>query len=151
MSHTNRVGGLSLVAAAVTLALSIQPAIAGGTSELAERFTATEKAVNEGNARAWADAMYAEDVVVIGEGSDAAVRGLNALMPILQDIVQSSESCSISMNDAEINKGQAWSFATWSCAPVEGEAYKVRALYVWEKQDKGWRVTAEMYGMGEMK
>lgn len=151
MSYMNCIRGLGLGVATTALALAVQPALAGSTSELKERFAATEKAVNADDASAWADAMYADDVVIVGEGSEEAVRGLDALMPILNDIVHGSESCTISMNDAEINNGQAWSFATWSCTPATGDAYQVRALYVWEKQEEGWRVTAEMYGMGAMK
>ncbi|GGO83980.1 hypothetical protein GCM10011348_29160 [Marinobacterium nitratireducens] len=138
------------LAVAATLILGTEMAIAGDASVLAQRFEATENAVNAKDAKAWAEAMYADNVVVVGEGSQQPIRGLAALLPVMEEIVAGAQSCSIEMNDAVVGAEQASTFATWSCTPVEGEPYQVRALYVWEQQKVGWRVIAEMYGMGNM-
>lgn len=135
---------------AATLMMGTEMAMADDTAALVERLEATESAVNAKDAKAWAEAMYADNVVVVGEGSEQPIRGLDALMPVMEEIVAGATSCSIEMNDAAVGAEQASTFATWNCTPTEGEPYQVRALYVWEQQDAGWRVVAEMYGMGSM-
>ncbi len=150
MIFVKKLQKLALAGATATMLFGSGLALAGGTSVLAERIQAVEDAVNAGDAKAWAQVMYADAVVITGEGSEKPIRGLSELMPVLQDITAGTKSCSIDLNEASVNGNQAWSFATWNCTPLEGESYQVRALYVWEKHNADWHVVSEMYGMGSM-
>ncbi|MEL7897118.1 DUF4440 domain-containing protein [Vreelandella neptunia] len=150
MLFNKLVRGIIPGVAVASLAVGSSVVAADDTDTLSELFAAVENAVNNNNGEEWAELMYADDVVVVGEGSEGALRGMDELMPTIESIIEGSESCSIRMDDAKVNGDQAWSFADWTCQVADGEAFDVRTLYVWEKQDAGWRVTAEMYGFGTM-
>lgn len=110
----------------------------------------SEAAVNSAAPDKWAEIMYSDKVIVVGEGAPASIRGLDALMPTIKGVTSSVKRCSINVNDARVTDQISWAFATWMCQPTEGEPFSVRALYVLEKEQSGWKVTAEMYTMGEM-
>ncbi len=140
----------SVVAFLPVLALAAGQAQASGDEAIKNVIKESEAAVNSAAPQKWADLMYSDDVIVVGEGAPAAIRGLDALMPTIEGITSSVKSCSINVNDVKVAAQMAWTFATWKCEPTEGEPFSVRALYVLEKEQANWKVTAEMYTMGEM-
>ena len=120
----------------------LQPCVAKGNAAIAQ-----------GDADGWNQAMYAPDVIVIGEGMDTTVRGREANLLLIREILASG-----AMDDGEIvvefadgNDDFAYTFINFrnkqAGVPDEG----ARALYVWQCTDEGWRVVADMYQSGTFK
>lgn len=110
-------------------------------------------AITQRDADGWNQAMYAPNVIVIGEGMDTAVRGRDANLLLIREILASD-----AMDDSEIvvefadgSDDFAYTFINFrnkqAGAPDEG----TRALYVWQRIDEGWRVVADMYQSGIFK
>jgi len=142
--------GKTAIIALSSLTISTAPVLAAEENTIEEIIKKSELAINLSEPQKWADLMYSDNVIVVGEGTPAPIRDLDALMPTIEGITESVKSCSIHITDAKIAGSMAWTFANWKCDPTEGEPFSVRALYVWEKEQSDWKVTAEMYTLGEM-
>ena len=120
---------------------------------LAARYRAVEAAIDARDGAAWFEALYDDSIVLAGEGSPATVRGRQALMPVIDEIVRTTRRCTLVPDAArDRSAGLAYSFVTYRCSPADASAsdYQVRALFVWKEGPKGWRVVAESYVMGAL-
>lgn len=143
-------GGLALAIATVASAAGPDRAF---DDALAERYRAVEAAIAARDGAAWFEALYDDAIVLAGEGSPATVRGRQALMPVIDEIVRTTRSCTLVPDAARgRSAGLAYSFVSYRCSPADAAAadYQVRALFVWKEGPKGWRVVAETYVMGAM-
>ena len=117
----------------------LQPCVAKGNAAIAQ-----------GDADGWNQAMYAPDVIVIGEGMDTTVRGREANLLLIREILASGamDDGEIAIEFADGNDDFAYTFINFrnkqAGVPDEG----ARALYVWQRTDEGWRVVADMYQFG---
>jgi ketosteroid isomerase-like protein len=123
------------------------------SSALEARYRAVESAIVARDAKAFFNALYSQDIVVAGEGSASVIRGREALMPVIAEIVKTTRSCSVKGSPpARTAQNLGYSFVTYTCRAEDANApdYQVRALYVWQRERTGWRVVAEMYQNGSM-
>lgn len=142
----------------VTLASMALPVAANAAGQdfaeaLNERYRAVEAAIKARDGARWLEAMYASDAVVAGEGAKEVLRGREAVLPAVTDIVKNTRSCTIKPDAAsQASADLGYSFVTFQCNPADTTAadYQVRALFVWKKTRAGWRVAAESYTMGSM-
>lgn len=143
-------GGLAIAASAGAAAAGPD---AGFDDALATRYRAVEAAIAARDGAQWFDALYDDSIVLAGEGSPATVRGRQALLPVLDEIVRTTRRCALEPDAARGRSGSlGYSFVTYRCTPADGAApdYAVRALFVWREGPQGWRVVAETYLMGAM-
>ena len=147
----------SMALGGLALAISASGGAAGPDQAfddvLAARYRAVEAAIEARDGAAWFEALYDDSIVLAGEGSPATVRGRQALLPVIDEIVRTTRSCTLVPDAArDRSEGLAYSFVTYRCSPADASAsdYQVRALFVWKEGAKGWRVVAETYVMGAM-
>lgn len=125
--------------------------------EIAEVLRGAADALRRGaTAAEFAKMLYAPDVVVVGEGSPRAIRGVEAFLPHLTrlleawgpnadltfriaDPVIAAESVATILVDVHVAPKGAMSGA---------EYYRV--VYAWIRAAGGWRVAVEMYGSGSL-
>ena len=143
------------MAAFLALAGGIAPALAAQdfSKAVEERYRAVEAAIAARDAKAWFEALYSPDIVLTGEGAASTIRGRAALMPVIEDIVKATRSCSLKGDPpARASQDLGYSFVTYACKASDPKSpdYQVRALYVWQRERAGWRVVAEMYQSGSM-
>ena len=118
-----------------------------------EAFTAQGRI---GEVRTFAELMYADDVLLVGEGDTAAVRGIQQAIARIASAVGdwgerarlkfrltepavTSESIFSAMIDAE-------------CHPERpgAEVIRYRLLAVWKRGPRGWRIAQEMFTSGSL-
>ena len=118
-----------------------------------EAFTAQGRI---GEVRTFAELMYADDVLLVGEGDMAAVRGIQQAIARIASAVGdwgerarlkfrltepavTSESIFSAMIDAE-------------CQPERpgAEVIRYRLLAVWKRGPRGWRIAQEMFTSGSL-
>lgn len=152
MKHLGATGVLLMLTALSAQAFAAD-AEGGFEKALAKHYQDAVLHVGAKDAGRWAKQMYSKDVILVGEGYKGPVRGERELMPVLEGLVKEIRRCTIKPDKSDAGRGDiAYSYATWTCTPEKaGEAdFSVRALYVWKRGAEGWKVVAEMYGMGEM-
>jgi ketosteroid isomerase-like protein len=98
-----------------------------------------------------ANALYEDDLMIIGEGENSLYRGLGSFLPKLEAIVEGGSHCTLDIVDPIRHSGDlAVAFIAEHCAAAKA-AFKdadARVLWVFRKGTKGWRVTMEMFGWG---
>lgn len=97
------------------------------------------------------DALYEDDLMIIGEGEEHLFRGSASFQTRLAYFLKNAPACSLSIVDPIRHSGNlAVAFVHERCkAPDAGSAgTDARVLYVFRNGVKGWRVTMEMFGSG---
>ncbi|MEM8532377.1 MAG: hypothetical protein AAGF95_16145 [Chloroflexota bacterium] len=110
-------------------------------------------AIAQGDADSWSQVMYAPDVIIIGEGMDTAVRGRDANLLLIRNLLASGamDDSDLVVEFADGNDDFAYTFINFrrkkAVTPDEG----ARALYVLQHTEEGRRVVANMYPSGKFK
>jgi len=114
-----------------------------------------EAALSRGaDAAGFAELLYDEDVVVVGEGWPAATRGLLAAIPKVDETLKywgDRPRLRLTIVDPIVTEGSvATTFVDVKVAPSKpgGAQHQYRALYGWKRGARGWRVVLEMYDEG---
>jgi ketosteroid isomerase-like protein len=120
-------------------------------------------AVEQGFARAedattLSKRLYADDVVMVGEGATLASRGMKAAIQDVQEWYDSlgpngMKTCKYTIADPVVASSTTFSsFMLLHCAanpPKLPDGQDLRMMYIWKKGPKGWRVALEMYAPGK--
>src|SRR5690606_12595648 len=114
----------SMALGGLALAISASGGAAGPDQAfddlLAARYRAVEAAIEARDGAAWFEALYDDSIVLVGEGSPATVRGRQALMPVIDEIVRTTRSCTLVPDAArDRSEGLAYAFVTYRCSPVD--------------------------------
>ncbi|HRP75483.1 MAG TPA: nuclear transport factor 2 family protein [Rhodocyclaceae bacterium] len=150
MKHTLTAGVFTFLSLAGSLAHADTN---GFPRALQERYDAVEEAIKARDGERWFAELYSEDIVLFGEGASNVIRGRAELMPVIEEIVNATQKCTIVPDAALQTSGTlGYSFVTYDCVASDAAAstYQVRALFVWRREQVGWRVVAEGYTMGSM-
>ena len=95
--------------------------------------------------------LYTENTEITGAGSDALYHGTEQLQELLALLVNDSRGASIRIDRlTELGENAAYTWVTWSVLPLEGEAFSMKSLFVWQRVNGEWRVVADMYAEGEI-
>ncbi len=139
---------------ALGLTLGSTGATAGSTADvIAAKYQLSEKAFAENNVQILIDQFYAGDVYVVGEGSKQATVGIEALTPVLHELVAGASKLEMSSEHADYtSEDTIYDFVNYRVYPADGsEDFNVRSLLVWKKIEGDWRVSADMYTFGQYK
>jgi hypothetical protein len=110
--------------------------------------------------RAGADAiefsglLYSPDLVVVGEGSPRAVRGVEPFLPDLGALLDGwGPNGDLTFTIRDVLGAGADAVTTLvdvyvAPPPKTGTAEYYRVIYAWKRTPLGWRVAAEMYTVG---
>jgi ketosteroid isomerase-like protein len=104
----------------------------------------------------FAGLLYAEEIIVLGEGWPTAIRGLSSFMPQLSIINQGwgkrPRLTFRLVEPAVVGESAAASFTEVTCRPdlPGAEDILYRVLYVWKRTERGWRVVLEWYSEGSV-
>jgi ketosteroid isomerase-like protein len=102
----------------------------------------------------FAELLYDEDVIVVGEGWPAATRGILEAIPKVDETLKywgDRPRLSFTIVGPIVTEGSvATTFVDVKVASSEpaGARYQYRALYGWKRGIRGWRVALEMYDEG---
>jgi len=103
-------------------------------------------------------ALYAEEIVIVGEGDSKAQRGLAAATAETQGWLDSLgpngvKTCKFTLVDPVVASRETFSsFVLLHCKanpPVMREDQDLRMMYIWKKYPQGWRVVLEMFAPGK--
>lgn len=106
-----------------------------------------------------ARSMYANNVLMVGEGEAASRRGIDVAITGVQGWMDSlgpngGKGCKYSIPDPVVASDSTFtSFVLLVCKanpPVLTEDQQLRMVYSWEKGSDGWRVVLEMWALGVM-
>lgn len=106
--------------------------------------------------RAFAELMYEDDVLLIGEGDAAVTRGVDQLIPkIVSAVGEWGERARLKFRMAEPVVATESIFSTMldaECHPEkpEAEIIRYRLLAVWRRGPRGWRIAQEMFTSGSL-
>jgi ketosteroid isomerase-like protein len=155
----------SLATAAVLAALCagpLAPASAAATPAAAttriqveQALRAVEQALARGDsATELAKLMYADNVVITGEGQEGSTRGMAGAIRDFQAWIDSvgpaTAGCRFTIVDPVTASATTFSsFVQLHCA-AKPKDQDYRVLYAWKKQPEGWRVVLEMYLSGKL-
>jgi ketosteroid isomerase-like protein len=104
----------------------------------------------------FASLLYAEEIIVLGEGWPSAIRGLGAFMPqlaIINDGWGKRPRLTFTLVEpAVLGESTAASFTEVRCRPDLPDAADIlyRVLYAWKRTERGWRVVLEWYSEGSV-
>ena len=118
-----------------------------------EAFTAQGRL---GETRAFAELMYDDDVLLVGEGDTAAVRGIHqAIARIVGAVDEWGERARLKFRLTEPVLASGSIFSAMMDAECHPERQGVqiiryRLLTVWRRGPRGWRVAQEMYTSGSL-
>lgn len=95
--------------------------------------------------------LYTENTEITGAGSDALYHGNAQLRELLAALTGDTRGASIRIDRlTPLGDTAAYTWVTWSVLPLEGEAFAMKSLFVWQLLDGDWRVVADMYAEGEI-
>jgi len=139
----------------LTLAATSQLALAGNPDELSqalrERLDLVETKWAEKDATGIVRETYVAETEITGEQTEPLFTGTEQLTELVDSLVQDSRSARIVLNRVTpLGADSAYSWVTWTVQPNEGEAFKMKSLFVWKHTPEGWRVVADMYATGEI-
>ena len=98
-----------------------------------------------------AEAFYAPDLLITGEGEKGLYRSRTEFMKPLESFVANGGNCKLEIVDPVRHSGNlAAAFVSEHCKGADANSPNsdARILYVFLKGVHGWRVTMEMYGGG---
>lgn len=124
-------------------------------TEIAQVLRFAADALRRGaSAAEFSDLLYAPELVVVGEGWQRAIRGLQAFLPELSALLDGwgpNADLTFSIVDPVIAGGStATTLVDVYVAPKKSSAAAeyYRVMYGWVRTVTGWRVAAEMYTTG---
>lgn len=95
--------------------------------------------------------LYTDNTEITGAGSDALYHGNVQLRELLAALTGDTRGASIRIDRlTALGETAAYTWVTWSVLPLEGEAFSMKSLFVWQLIDGDWRVVADMYAEGEI-
>jgi ketosteroid isomerase-like protein len=106
-----------------------------------------------------ARSLYADNVLMVGEGETGSSRGMDVAIKDVQGWMDSlgpngGKGCKYSIPDPVVASEKTFtSFVLLVCKanpPVLPEDQQLRMVYSWEKRSDGWRVVLEMWALGVM-
>ena len=106
-----------------------------------------------------AKSLYANNVLMVGEGEPSSSRGMEVAIKGVQGWMDSlgpngGKGCSYSIPDPVVaSENTSTSFVGLKCKanpPVLPEDQQLRMVYGWKKGAEGWRVVIEMWAAGVM-
>jgi ketosteroid isomerase-like protein len=98
-----------------------------------------------------ADAMYEDDLMIVGEGEKALYRDLKSFMGPLAEYVASGSRCKLEIIDPIRSSGNlaaAFIFEHCNATSATEKDENARILYVFRKGPNGYRVNMENFGWG---
>lgn len=121
------------------------------TVALRERLDNLEKLWIKGDAQGIVDQLYTAETQITGPGTDPVAQGPQQLTELVNFLVSDSKSATIRIDHTQaLGKDSAYTWVTWEVLPKEGDAFKMKSLFVWMNTEKGWRLVADMYAEGEI-
>jgi ketosteroid isomerase-like protein len=102
------------------------------------------------------DLLYHPDAVLVAEGTAAAIRGVAAFKPQLEEILEgwgAGAKIRFSVADPVIEVDSlAMTYFNAVCEPAKAgsEIERYRVLSGWRRTPGGWRVALEMYAVGSL-
>lgn len=109
-----------------------------------------------GQTRAFAELMYDDDVLLVGEGDTAMVRGIHeAIARVASAVSEWGEGSRLKfrLNEPVLSSGLLLSaMMDAECHPEKpgAEIIRYRVLAVWKRGPRGWRVAQEMFTSGSL-
>jgi hypothetical protein len=103
--------------------------------------------------------LYADDVLMTGEGEEGATRGMSAAIADVKGWMDSlgpggAKTCRYTVVDPVVASGTTFtSFLVLRCKanpPVLKEDQVLRMMYGWKHVPQGWRVVLEMWAPGKL-
>ncbi len=95
--------------------------------------------------------LYTEHTEITGAGNDALFQGPAALQALMTEMVEGSRGASIRIDRLRtLGECAAYTWVTWHVLPVQGEAFAMKSLFVWQLTEAGWRIVADMYAEGQI-
>lgn len=129
-------------------------------AEIMAKLHAVEERLARGDsATQIAGFLYADDVLLTGEGEANARRGMADAVAGVQGWMDAlgpngAKGCKYSIPDPVVASAKTFgSFVVLKCKanpPVLLEDMNLRMTYVWQKYRDGWRVRIELYALGNM-
>ncbi|MEY4784606.1 MAG: hypothetical protein RIR41_2541 [Pseudomonadota bacterium] len=129
-------------------------------AEIMTKLHAVEERLARGDtATQIAEFLYADDVLLTGEGEATARRGMADAIAGVQGWLDAlgpngAKGCKYSIPDPVVASAKTFgSFVVLKCKanpPVLPEDMNLRMTYVWQKYRDGWRVRVELYALGNM-
>jgi len=128
-------------------------------AEIMARLHEVEQALARGDgAQKIAKMLYAENVLMVGEGEEKSSKGMAKATSDVQGWLDSlgpngGKTCKYSIPDPVVASATTFSsFVLLHCKanpPVLPEDQELRMMYSWEKSVQGWRVVLEMWAPGK--
>jgi hypothetical protein len=170
LSEEKNVNKLVANIAALTLipsCLAMIPVVAAADSadaskaEVMQKLHSIEAALARGDsAKQIATSLYAENVLLTGEGEPKAEHGLPGAIEGVQGWLESlgastrKPSCKYELPEPYVSSSTTFtSFVVLRCKanpPVLAQDQELRMMYSWQKSSQGWHVVLEMWAPGKM-
>ena len=141
-------------------ALAKGPAADEVKAEIMAKLHKLEAALARGEtAEQVARSLYADNVLMVGEGEAGSSRGIDVAIKGVQGWMDSlgpngGKGCTYNIPDPVVASEKTFtSFVLLVCKanpPVLTEDQQLRMVYSWEKRSDGWRVVLEMWAVGVM-
>lgn len=102
--------------------------------------------------------LYANNVVIVGEGDAQASHGIDAAVEDVKEWADSlgpggEKTCKFKLADPAVVSSRTFSsFVLLHCdanPPKLPQAQVLRMMYIWQKLPQGWRVQLEMWAPGK--
>jgi ketosteroid isomerase-like protein len=140
-------------------ARSADAVAAQAKAEVAEALHRLEGAFEDGaNGAKLAELLYADDVLMVGEGEPGSSRGIKTAASDTDDWIKSlggpngEKSCKYTIEEPVVASRTTFtSFLLLTCKanpPALPQDQVLRMVYAWRKTAKGWRVELEMWAPG---
>jgi hypothetical protein len=155
----------TLLTVGAVIAFSLQafakePATDKVKAQIMTKLHAIEAALARGDtAEQIARSMYADSLLMTGEGEKGSSRGMDDAIRDVQGWMDSlgpngTKGCKYSIPDPVVASARTFtSFVVLVCKanpPVLPADQELRMIYSWTKGPTGWRVVLEMWGSGVM-
>lgn len=92
--------------------------------------------------------LYADDVLVMGQGEKDMVRGRAAADSLVKTLVAGAAKVEITLVDGRAQgKDGVVTWIQWHVVPITAseKPFDVMSLYAWRREAAGWRVVSDMY------
>ncbi len=118
---------------------------------LRERLDVLEQCWLAADAPAIVEQLYTEQTQITGPGEAPVYQGTRQLTELVGALIAETVKATLRIDHVQpLAQDAAYSWVTWHVQPREGEPFKMKSLFVWERTAEGWRLQADMYAEGEI-
>jgi hypothetical protein len=116
---------------------------------LRERLNVLETLWLEKNSNEIVHQLYTDETEITGAETDELYSGTGALRELVALLVADTCSAAIRIDRLRpLASDVVYTWVTWDLESKHGEPFNMKSLFIWKRQDQGWRIVADMYAGG---